>query len=104
MTDINVNSRICGFSHKVHGEMDGKNIQVSIDTECEKIKKISSMEVPKMEVFDIRDNYVTKRAQEAHCCPTCIVPSGVLHACHIEAGFISSTLAKKSGSISIDFE
>ncbi|MEA1985684.1 MAG: hypothetical protein U9N13_08565 [Euryarchaeota archaeon] len=104
MADLTVNSRICGFTHKVHGEMDGKNIRVSIDTECEKVKKISSMEVPRMELFDIKENYVMNNAQKAHCCATCIVPSGVLHVCNIEAGFISSTLAKKSGSISIDFE
>ena len=104
MTNLTVNSRICGFTNEIHGEMDGNNIQISIDTDCEKVKKISSMEVPKMEIFDIKENYVMNNAQKAHCCATCIVPSGVLHVCNIEAGFISSILAKKSGSISIDFE
>ncbi|KXS40291.1 MAG: hypothetical protein AWU58_1969 [Methanohalophilus sp. T328-1] len=104
MTEVTVNSRICGYKHKINAEKEGKKVKVDITSDCKKIQAMSKMEVPRMEIFDIRDNYITKKAQEAHTCPTCIVPSGAIHACHLESGFISKTLAKESGSVSIDFD
>ena len=44
--------------------MVGPNIVIDIVTPCEKIKKMSHMEIPMMEIMDIRDNYVMKKAQE----------------------------------------
>lgn len=41
MADVTVNSNICGFVHKIHGEKIGKNIVIDIETDCEKIKKMS---------------------------------------------------------------
>jgi len=103
MVDIKVNSNICGYKHKIHGEKKGKEISIDIETGCKKIKEISHLDVPMMKILDIKDNYVTEKAQTARACASCLVPCGVLHACNIEAGFISDTLAKKSGNVSIEF-
>ncbi|AGB48619.1 hypothetical protein Metho_0346 [Methanomethylovorans hollandica DSM 15978] len=103
MTEVKVNSKICGFTHIIRGKMNGQNIIVDIDTPCEKIKEISHLEVPMMELFDIKENIVMQKAREARCTSTCLVPCAVMHVCFIEAGFMSGTLTKKMGSISIDF-
>jgi 3-polyprenyl-4-hydroxybenzoate decarboxylase len=103
MTEAKVNSRICGFTHIIKGRMDGQNIIIDIDTPCEKIKKISHMEVPMMDLFDIKENIVMGKAREARCTSTCLVPCAVMHVCCIEAGFMSNSLTKEAGSISIDF-
>lgn len=69
---VYVNSEICGFTHMIKGNFDGENINIDIETPCEKIKKISSMKVPMMEILDVKDNYVIDRAKEVRCCPGCI--------------------------------
>jgi hypothetical protein len=104
MTDVTINSTICGFVHHVHGKMQGKNIVNDIESDCEKIKKMSHMETPMDQTFDIKDNYVISKAQELKCSSNCLVPCGILHVCRIEMGTLSQSLAKKSGSISIDFK
>lgn len=104
MTELTVHSNICDYIHKVHGKEKGKNITINIDSSCEKVKNLSGMEVPRMETFDIRDNYVMKKAQEAGCCATCIVPSGVIHACRIESGFMAKSLVKDARNICITFD
>jgi len=103
MTEAKVNSRICGFTHIIKGRMDGQNVIVDIDTPCEKIKKISHLEVPMMDLFDIKENIVMGKDREARCTSTCLVPCAVMHVCCIEAGFMSNSLTKEAGSISIDF-
>lgn len=104
MTEIAVNSTICGFVHKVHGSRKGNKIAVDIETPCEKIKKFSHMEIPMKEIMDIKDNYVIDKAQEAKCCSNCLVPCAVLNLCRLESGLIAKSLAKKAGSISIEFK
>jgi len=104
MTDITVNSTICGFVHEMQGKLNGKEVTIDIDTPCEKVKHISHLEVPMMEVFDIKDNYVMDKAKEAKICSTCLVPCAVLHACKIESEFISKSLVEKSGPLSIEFK
>lgn len=103
MTEVKVNSRICGFTHIVRGRKDGKKIIVDIDTPCEKIKKMSHLEVDMMDLFDIKDNLVMEKAKEARCTATCLIPCAVMHVCCIEADLMSPTLAKDSGSLSIEF-
>jgi hypothetical protein len=103
-SNVTVNSRICGFVHKVHGKSEGKNIIIDIETPCEKIKKMSHMEIPIMETMDIKDNYVMNRARELQCTPICLVPCAVLHVCRMESGMLSKTLACKMENISIEFD
>lgn len=103
MADFTVNSTLCGFVHKIHGEMKGDRIFIDIDTPCAKVKKMSHMEVPMMGILDIRDNYVIERAHEADCSANCIVPCAILNLCRMESGFLAKSLVKKSGGLSIEF-
>lgn len=103
MAEFTVNSTICGFVHKIHGIKKGDKIIIDIDTPCAKIKKISHMEVPMMEILDIRDNYVINRAHDADCSSNCLVPCAVLNLCRMESGFLAKSLVKKAGGIDIEF-
>ncbi len=103
MTEVKVNSGICGFIHIVRGRKDGQKIIVDIDTPCEKIKKMSHLEVDMMDLLDIKDNLVMEKAREARCTATCLVPCAVMHVCCIESDFMSGTLAKEVGNIGMEF-
>ncbi|SET00640.1 hypothetical protein SAMN04488587_1902 [Methanococcoides vulcani] len=104
MTKITVDSVICGFTHTINGKLNDDKIIIDIESPCEKIKGFSHMEVPMMEIFGIDDNYVIRKAKDAKCSSTCLIPCAVLHMCSLEAGFMSKNLAENSGSISINFE
>jgi len=104
MTEVTVNTTICGFVHHIKGELQGDKIVINIDTDCDMIKQMSPMEVPMMDTLDIKENYVMNKAQKAKCTSTCLVPCGILHVCQLESGFLAKSLAKKSGSISIEFK
>lgn len=104
MTKITVHSKICGYTHEVSGEFSGGKVIVDIDTPCEKIQKFSHMEIPKKELFGIRDNHVIKKAEEADCSATCIVPAAVLHACWLEAGFMAKSAAVSAEKICMEFD
>ena len=103
MAKATVHSTICGFDHKIEGKRVGKNILIQIVTPCEKIQKMSHMEIPIMQTLDIKDNYVINKAQELGCSSNCLVPCGVINVCRIEAGLLSESLCKKAGSVSITF-
>lgn len=104
MTEVTVNSTLCGFVHTIHGSKKGNKIIVDIETPCEKIKKFSHMKIPMMEILDIKDNYVIDRAQEAGCSSNCLVPCAVLNLCRLEGGFLAESLVKKTDNLSIEFK
>lgn len=104
MAKATVHSTICGFEHKVEGKREGKTIFIHIESPCEKIQKMSRMEIPVMEIFDIKENYVINKAQELKCSSNCLVPCGILHVCRIEAGLLSESLCRNTGAVSITFE
>ena len=104
LTEITVNSTICGFVHTIRGDKKGNKIIIDIETPCEKITKFSHMEIPMTEILDIKNNYVIDRAQEARCSSNCLIPCAVLNLCRLESGFLAKSLAKKAGSISIEFK
>lgn len=104
MTEVTVRSNVCDFTHKVCGKIDGDKIIIDIDTPCEKVRKMSHLEVPMMDLFDIKDNYVMQKAQEAECSVTCLLPCAVLHVCCLEAGMMSKSLVKNAGNVRIEFE
>jgi hypothetical protein len=104
LAKFTVNSTLCDFVHTVRGSKDGKHIIVDIDSPCEKIKKFSHMEVPMMEILDIKNNYVIDRAHEAGCSSNCLVPCAILNLCRVESGFLARSLLKNAGSISIEFD
>jgi len=103
LAEFTVNSNLCGFVHRVSGSKKGNKIIVDIDTPCAKIKKMSHMEVPMMEILDIKNNYVIDRAHEADCSSNCLVPCAVLNLCRMESGFLAKSLVNKAGSLSIEF-
>jgi hypothetical protein len=103
MSEIVINSTICGFVHKVHGKLDGENIVVNIESDCQKIKNMAHMEIPMDQTLDIKDNYVMSKAQEMKCSSNCLVPCGILNVCRIEMGLLSESLARKAGDIGIKF-
>jgi hypothetical protein len=104
MSKATVHSTICGFEHVIEGKRDGGNIVIDIVTPCEKIQKMSHMEIPMMEILDIKENYIMNKARELKCSSNCLVPCGVIHVCRIEAGFLAESLCKKVGSVSITFD
>ncbi|WP_292484391.1 hypothetical protein [Methanohalobium sp.] len=104
MTKLTVHSNVCDYIHKIHSEQKGKNVLINIDTSCKKVKNLSGIEVPKMEIFNIKDNFVMQKSQESGCCATCIVPSGIIHACWIESGFMAESMAKDARNICIEFD
>jgi hypothetical protein len=103
MARATVRAAICGFDHAIEGKREGRVVIVDIDTPCEKIQKMSHMEVPIREIRDIRDNYVMNKAHEFGCSSHCLVPCGVMHVCRIEAGLLSGNLCKQTGGVSITF-
>ncbi|WP_094228832.1 DUF6951 family protein [Methanolobus psychrotolerans] len=104
MTGITINSRRCGYVHEVSGKIDGNKVIIEIDTLCNVVKNISRMEVPLEGILGIKDNYVLEKASHAPCCDTCLVPCAVLHLCRLEAGYMSKSLVKDVGNISIEFK
>ena len=90
MTKAVVNSGICGFSVIIIAEKrEGKEIHISLDTECEMVKKmaedISSLDM--MAVFTgFANNPVYKSAARHLKHAACPVPSAILKAVEIEAG------------------
>jgi hypothetical protein len=103
MARATVHAAICGFDHRIEGNRKGKVVIVDIETPCEKIQKMSHMEVPIREILDIRDNYVMNKAHELGCSSNCLVPCGVIHVCRIEAGLLSQNLCKQARGVSITF-
>lgn len=104
MAKATVHSTICGYDHVIEGKRKGKNIIIDILSPCEKIQKMSHMEIPMMEILDIKENYVINKAQSIGCSSNCLVPCGVIHVCRIEAGFLAESLCKKAGSVGISFD
>ena len=103
MAKVTAHSNICGFDHKIEGKRNGENIVIDIVIPCERIQKMSHMEIPKMQIFDVKDNYVINKAQELKCSSNCLVPCGIIHICRIESGLLSESLYRQAGSVSIRF-
>jgi len=104
MTKVVVNSRLCGFVHRISGERKGNIIDITVDSPCQNVCRLKHLEVPINDIFDIRDNYVMKMAQENGCSANCLAPNGILQVCWIEAGLLLQTLCDRVGCVSVDFK
>jgi hypothetical protein len=105
MSQATVHSTICGFEHIIQGKRDGKTVIIDIKTPCEKIQRMSHIELTVKEVIgmEVKDNPVMAKAQESHCGTNCLVPCGIMHVCRIEAGLLAESLCKRVGGVSITF-
>ncbi|WP_094226982.1 DUF6951 family protein [Methanolobus psychrotolerans] len=101
-SSVKVNSTICGFKHKISGQLEGKTVITDIETDCAKVAKMSHMEIPKKQTLNIKENYAMEQAKDT-CCSICIVPAAVMYVCKMELGMLSKNLAKKVGAVDIDF-
>lgn len=90
MTRVIVSSGTCGFSVTVTAEKrEGKEIHISLDTECEMVKKMAEdiSTLGMMAVFTgFLNNPVYKAAERHLKHAACPVPSGILKAIEAEAG------------------
>jgi len=92
MTRLTVTSGICGFSTTVTAEMQegGKEITVKLESGCEMITAMDRGLEPldKMCVFTgFLTNPVYKAAAKHLKHTACPVPSGIIKALEVEAGF-----------------
>ena len=91
MTKVIVDSGICGFSVTITAEKGkGKKIRVSIETECEMVKKMAD-EIHVLDMMAVftrfLENPVYRSASKHLKHVTCPVPCGILKAMEVEAGF-----------------
>lgn len=90
MAKAEINSGICGFSATVETRMAGARCQVSIESECEAIKKLAAdlVEVEPFQEISFRGAGPRSLEMGAkHCFHTaCPVPVGIIKAIEIEAG------------------
>ncbi len=92
MTKVVVESGICGFSTTVTARMekDGKHISILLETGCEMVEKMSEdlASVSRMSVFTgFLANPVYRSAASYLKHTACPVPSGIIKAMEVEAGF-----------------
>jgi hypothetical protein len=83
-------SGICGFSALVETRMDGSNVAVSIDSECDAIQRmgeeLTSVD-PWREITFRGEGPLTLMMGAKHCYhPACPVPVGIIKAIEVEAG------------------
>lgn len=94
MTKLAVNSGVCGFCSKItveKTEMKGKKLSVQIESDCEMVKKMSR----ELAVLDgtatvfsgFLSNTVYKSASINLKHVACPVPSAIIKALEVEAGF-----------------
>ncbi len=92
MTKVVVDSGICGLLTTITAtiEADGKQIAITLDTECEMVEKMSEdlVSLDKMSVFTgFLSNPVYISAAKCLKHTACPVPSGIIKAMEVEAGF-----------------
>jgi len=90
MTKVIVNAGACGFTVTITAEKEpGKKIRISLDTECEMVKKMQE----DISLLDMRavftghlNNPVYRSAAKYVHHVACPVVSGILKAVEVEAG------------------
>lgn len=92
MTRLTVTSGICGFSTTVTAEIleGGKEMSLKLESDCEMVSAMSEdlRQLDKMSVFTGFLANPVYRAAAKHLKHTaCPVPSGIIKAMEVEAGF-----------------
>jgi hypothetical protein len=90
MTQVSVNSGICGFSVTIKAKkVKDKKIQITLDTDCDMVKQMNK-DISKI---DIRAAFAGHLSNPVHMSAArhlkhvaCPVPTGILKAIEVEAG------------------
>ena len=90
MARAKINSGICGFTANVETQVNGSQVVVSIQSECDAIQRLAEelTEVdPWQEITFRGEGPKTLKVGAKHCYhPACPVPVGIIKAIEIEAG------------------
>ena len=87
-----INAGVCGFITNV--SVDCKNLQkttrIEIETECEKIKKVSNLIQEVIPIKEVSAGFDGKIMSEARkvldgCCSGCVVPPGIFKTVQVAA-------------------
>jgi len=105
MANVTVNMRLCGKTHKVSVVLDGMDLKVSIDTDCDHVRQYSEKvkTISMDDATNMKDSKVVSYESTIMMTPTCLVPKAVLYAAWMEIGMISPTRAKEVKENSISF-
>jgi len=92
MTRLTIESGICGFTTKVTANLKegGKDVSIAMESGCEMVEAMAGelKEASKMSVFTgFLTNPVYKAAARHLKHTACPVPSGIIKAMEVEAGF-----------------
>ncbi len=90
MPVAHIQSGICGFQTTVHSRMEGSEVALDIQSDCQAIQKLASELVrvdPFQEISFRGAGPQTLNLARRYCNhPACPVPSGILKAIEIAAG------------------
>lgn len=89
MAKAEILSGICGFKTTVETTMDGRNCDITIESDCESIQSLANELTrvdPYQEISFRRSMPLTHQMASKHCAhAACPVPSGVIKAIEVEA-------------------
>lgn len=90
MAKAEIFSGICGFNSTVKTKMDGPQVAVSVDSECDAIQRLGddlASVNPWQEITFRGEGPLTLKMGTKHCYhPACPVPVGIVKAIEVEAG------------------
>ena len=90
MATAEITSGICGFSATVRTRMEGRNVVLDIDSDCDAIQRLAEelTEVEPFQEITFRgEGPRTLKMGAKHCYhPACPVPVGIIKAVEVEAG------------------
>ena len=90
MATAKITSGICGFSATVRTRMEGRNVVLDIDSDCDAIQRLAEELTdvePFQEITFRGEGPRTLKLGMKHCYhPACPVPVGIIKAVEVEAG------------------
>ncbi len=91
MTKVIVHSGICGFTVSIFAEKSrDKKVRISVETECENVKSMLQ-DVPAIDMMAVFTGYMNNPVYRSAATRlkhvACPVPSAILKAVEVEAGF-----------------
>ncbi len=97
--------RTCSKTHKVTVDLDGADLKVHIDSDCEHVREYAE-KLTTITIEDVTDRNGSKvfdpEIAKSLSLP-CLVPNAVINAAWMELGMLSKNLAARSHSNDIVF-